>query len=127
MATDGCTWIFHFNENADQTVWDRMTSEEATLLLASYLSHPTHTDIPKSTLPANFHLMPPMTERLYPAEDLPGSKPRASGAWAYEGDQNAATHLIRNSLGGADRNKRGELLSITGKVTRYLRDDITVT
>jgi hypothetical protein len=46
--------------------------------------------------------------------------------WCFEGDNCAATHLIRNAL-SADKKKRAELLSITGKVRRWFRDDITVT
>jgi len=108
-------------------VWDSITSEEATLLVASYLKHPTHPDIPKAYLPQQFPLKPPPAERPYPAQDLPGTKSRADGTWAFEGDKNAATHLIRNSIAGGDRKERGELLSMTGKMTRWLRDDMTVT
>ena len=108
-------------------VWDRITSEEATLLIASHLSHKAHPDIPKSQLPTIFPLAPPPEHRMYPAEELPGSSNESKGAWVFEGDDNAATHLIRNSLAGADRKTRGELLSLTGNVTRRLRDDITVT
>lgn len=143
-----------------KAVWDRITSEESTLLVASYLSHPTHPEIHKSTLPVQFPLRssiysaspigPPhstpcfssspsdtpaanpspattASDHPYPAEPLPGSADRGVGTWVYEGDQNAATHLIRNSLGGGDRKGRNELLSLTGGVTRWLRDDITVT
>jgi pyruvate dehydrogenase phosphatase len=60
-------------------------------------------------------------------QDLPGTGDRAAGSWVYEGDENAATHLIRNSLAGGDRKLRGELLSMHGGVTRWMRDDITVT
>lgn len=45
----------------------------------------------------------------------------------YEGDANAATHLIRNSLAGGDVKTRAELVSLGGKVSRWMRDDITVT
>ncbi|RSH89527.1 hypothetical protein EHS25_002077 [Saitozyma podzolica] len=115
MATDG--------------LWDRITSEEATLLVASYLSHPNHPDIPKVAIPNIFPLQPPLPEsqRPYPVQDLPGTGDRAAGSWVYEGDENAATHLIRNSLAGGDRKLRGELLSMHGGVTRWMRDDITVT
>jgi len=110
-----------------RVVWDRITSEEATLLLASYMKHPVHPDIPKSYLPESFSLLAPALPRLYPTQDLPGTGERKEGTWVYEGDQNAATHLIRNSLAGGDRKLRGELLSLRGDVTRWLRDDITVT
>ncbi|KAK4684744.1 pyruvate dehydrogenase phosphatase, partial [Tremellales sp. Uapishka_1] len=115
MATDG--------------LWDRITSEESVLLLSSYLSHPTHPDISKASLPQQFQLTPPLPaeQRLYPAETLPGGGERNKGGWVYEGDVNAATHLIRNSLAGDDRDWRNKLLSTNGKVSRWLRDDVTVT
>ncbi|WRT63309.1 uncharacterized protein IL334_000214 [Kwoniella shivajii] len=110
MATDG--------------LWDRLTSEESVLLLASYLSHSTHPDIPKTQLPKLFPLVQPTEERPYPVQELP----QPTGAsWAYEGDSNAATHLIRNSLAGANRKNMAELLSMTGEVTREMRDDVTCT
>lgn len=112
-------------------MWDRITSEEATLLLASYLAHPTHPEIHKSQLPQHFPLKPypPNFERPYPAQDLPGSgsEERSTGTWAFEGDANAATHLIRNSLGGGNKQLRAEYLSLKAPVTRWLRDDVTVT
>ncbi|WVR03177.1 hypothetical protein IAU60_000168 [Kwoniella sp. DSM 27419] len=110
MATDG--------------LWDRLTSEEATLLVASYLAHPKHNDIAKTVLPKMLPLAETKGERPYPAQDLP--QPTDS-SWSFEGDSNAATHLIRNSLAGANRKNRAELLSMTGEVTRWMRDDITVT
>ncbi|WVQ72334.1 hypothetical protein IAR50_001885 [Cryptococcus sp. DSM 104548] len=111
MATDG--------------LWDRITSEEAALLTASYLSHPTRKPIPKTSLPKLFPLAPPLpkSEQLYPAQELP--QPEGE-TWVYEGDENAATHLIRNSLAGGDVKLRGELMSLSGKVSRWMRDDVTV-
>nr|XP_019048296.1 hypothetical protein I302_02066 [Kwoniella bestiolae CBS 10118]OCF27226.1 hypothetical protein I302_02066 [Kwoniella bestiolae CBS 10118] len=110
MATDG--------------LWDRLTSEESVLLLASYLSHPKHPDIPKTDLPNLYPLLPANGERPYPVQELP--QPRDE-SWAFEGDTNAATHLIRNSLAGANRKNRAELLSLNGKVSRWMRDDVTCT
>ncbi|WWC57705.1 uncharacterized protein I303_100239 [Kwoniella dejecticola CBS 10117] len=110
MATDG--------------LWDRLTSEESVLLMASYLSHPTHSDIQKTELPRLYPLNPPIEERPYPVQELP--QPTDS-SWAYEGDTNAATHLIRNSLAGANKKNRAELLSLNGKVSRWMRDDVTCT
>lgn len=115
---------------ATDGLWDRITSEESTLLLASYLAHPSHTPLPKSALPKRFPLAPPPpgAERPYPAQDLPApTGEAASDTWVYEGDENAATHLIRNSLAGGDVKTRGELVSLSGKVSRWMRDDITVT
>lgn len=42
-------------------------------------------------------------------------------------DENVATHLIRNALGGADREQLSMLLSIPAPQSRRYRDDLTVT
>jgi pyruvate dehydrogenase phosphatase len=46
-------------------------------------------------------------------------------------DRNAATHLIRNALGGSEygleHSKISQLLSLPQEVVRLFRDDITVT
>ena len=129
MATDGRKSLLHPLAQLliFLSVWDCLTSEEATLLVASHISHRTHSDIAKTDLPKKFRLLPQPKDRLYPAEDLPGTGQRSNGSWVFEGDDNAATHLIRNSIAGADRVRRGELLSLTGKITRRVRDDVTVT
>lgn len=105
-----------------------MTSEEATLLVASHLSHPTHSSITKKALQQSITLGPYAEgqERLHPVQDLPGTADRTEGAWVFEGDANAATHLIRNSLSGEGEVKRRELLSLKGPMAKCARDDITV-
>ncbi|KAL1406953.1 hypothetical protein Q8F55_006365 [Vanrija albida] len=110
---------------ATDGLWDRITSEEATVLMAAYLANAKRPDVGKVTLAEEIKVK--TTEpRPYPVEDLPGQGKRTDGQWAFEGDANAATHLIRNALGGGDRKLRGELLSLHGKVSRYMRDDMTV-
>jgi pyruvate dehydrogenase phosphatase len=42
-------------------------------------------------------------------------------------DNNAATHLVRNALGGADENKLRFLMALQPPNARRFRDDITVT
>jgi pyruvate dehydrogenase phosphatase len=106
-------------------VWDRITSEEAVLLTAAYLRHPSRDAVTKGDLPVQIPIKT-SDYRPYPVQDLPGSPSRRDGKWTFEGDSNVATHLIRNSLAGADLQKRGELLSLHGKVSRWMRDDITV-
>lgn len=107
-------------------MWDRITSEEAALLMAGYLEHPKHDPVAKTDLPNQINLVT-TAPRPYPVEDMPGQGKRAKGAWAFDGDVNAATHLSRNALGGANRKKFQELMSLYGKTTRYFRDDMTVT
>jgi len=52
LASDGCKC---FSEALGQPlikqliVWDRLSSEEAALLMSAHLAHPTHPDIPKVT------------------------------------------------------------------------------
>ncbi|KAK4684063.1 pyruvate dehydrogenase phosphatase, partial [Tremellales sp. Uapishka_1] len=110
---------------ATDGLWDRLSSEEATLLMAGYLAHPAHSDIPKTDMPKLFQLQPESDERPWPAEASPGMADKASGSWVFEGDTNACTHLIRNSLGGDDRELRRERLSLQGEAGRPARDDIT--
>lgn len=94
--------------------------------MASYISPPPTSALPKTSLPEQFHLLPPVEPRAFPAEPLPATTDKKkNGSWVY-GDKNAATHLIRNSLAGGDTEKRNELLSMHGEVTRWLRDDISV-
>ncbi|XP_044762762.1 pyruvate dehydrogenase [acetyl-transferring]-phosphatase 1, mitochondrial [Coccinella septempunctata] len=56
---------------------------------------------------------------------------RKEGMKTKPRDSNAATHLIRNALGGTDygidHNKLSQLLSLPDDVVRVFRDDITIT
>lgn len=109
---------------ATDGLWDCITSEEATLLVAGYLAHGKRDDISKSDLAKQIPLK--RTEPApYPVQDMPGVGARSRGQWVFEGDANAATHLIRNAIGEGDRKRRGELLSLHGKVSRWFRDDCT--
>lgn len=141
MATDGREPLY-FTRVRDLTlwsVWDRMSSEEATLLISAHVAHPHHPDVSKTTLPSLFPQAPPTADHPWPVQPLPGSTPEQQkeyvfkstsaenrGSWAFE-DTNAATHLIRNSLGGNDRDLRTKILSCKGDHSRQMRDDITAT
>jgi len=106
-----------------------ISSEEAAFLTSAYIAHPKHPDVTQQSLPSvvQFAGPPQESDRLYPAQPLPGTPSSTSGGWVFEGDTNAATHLIRNSLAGADRQARAELLSLKGDISRRKRDDVTVT
>ena len=135
-------------------VWDRMTSEEAVLLTAAYMKHKQcdlslgtmvvseHKNsgdgdgpnvlqdrlIPKTDLPNiqglqqtnRFH----SRDTTYPDEDLPGTADRIKGNWVFD-DSNAATHIIRNSVGDGDEMIRRQMMSAVGMGARNARDDIT--
>ncbi|WVQ64496.1 uncharacterized protein L199_002663 [Kwoniella botswanensis] len=59
----------------------------------------------------------PENEHPFPKEDL-----TVEGKWVYE-DNNAATHLIRNAIGGDDRELRRQFLSLRSPGVRSARDD----
>lgn len=71
--------------------------------------------------------MDPSEDRKFPVEALPGTPGRDEGEWVF-GDVNAATHLIRNALGGRgwDEDVRRKVLSMREGGTRVVRDDSTV-
>lgn len=104
-------------------VWERMTSEEATLLIAAQTA--TSGEVNKSALPQRFSFNEPSQDRPYPAEDLPGTTPlNSQGTWTFK-DDNSALHLIRNCLGPGDGFERRHLLSMRTPYVRAFRDDIT--
>jgi pyruvate dehydrogenase phosphatase len=99
-----------------------MTSEEATLLLTAYSDEPAAPakSITKSQLARKYHYLSPREPRPWPAEDLPGSREGdETDTWTF-GDENAALHLIRNSLGPGNTDERKWRLSAN---LRKYRDD----
>lgn len=109
-------------------VFDRVTSEEATLLMATYLEHEDHPPITiaKTDLPSRISLSDPPTERPWPAEPLPGTSGRDIGQWVFANDENAATHMIRNSLPGHGNPEVHRMaLSLRDSTARQFRDDMT--
>ncbi|WWC67048.1 uncharacterized protein I206_100955 [Kwoniella pini CBS 10737] len=106
---------------ATDGLWDRMTSEEASYLLASHFTHEIQQDVSKVDVMAYCpHTLPAMdNEHPYPKEEL-----NVHGKWVYE-DANAATHLIRNAIGGEDRELRRQLMSMKRPGARSVRDDTT--
>ncbi|OCF59968.1 hypothetical protein L486_02641 [Kwoniella mangroviensis CBS 10435] len=106
---------------ATDGLWDRVTSEEASHLVASHMMHEIHPDQSKLQVMASCpHTSPlPNNDHPFPKEDM-----RVEGRWVYE-DTNAATHLIKNALGGDDRELRRQFLSLRSPGARSARDDTT--
>jgi pyruvate dehydrogenase phosphatase len=136
LATDGCELLSPpyglrgRDYSRSQTVWDKLSSEEACLLAAAYYDRPVRDPIAKTHLPKEYPLVPPAegVKRPHPAEPLPGTMGvYAEGHWVFQGDDNAATHLIRNAMGRGDDWERQRMLSLTGPMARSCRDDTTVT
>ncbi|KAF8984791.1 hypothetical protein BGZ46_007028 [Entomortierella lignicola] len=131
MATDG--------------LWDKLTSDEVVQLVGDLLDGKTGHDemtlngedinlyrqqgrnaiqtSSSSTLNNNEQqkqeLIPPNVTANGPASQI--------RRFTYRDQANAATHLIRNALGGADDDKLAATLSIPSPMSRIYRDDITVT
>ncbi|WVW84270.1 hypothetical protein I302_106300 [Kwoniella bestiolae CBS 10118] len=110
---------------ATDGIWDRLTSEEAVLLTAAYRDEPSQGDVAKTDLAKKYPMMSPSEPRPFPAQDLPGMSTRTEGTWSFDGDADAGTHLIRNVLGGADREWRRQVLSMRELAARQMRDDLT--
>lgn len=117
-----------------------MTSEEAVILVAELLDNQIQGSvdaqgqgpgglIPKWILPFQSKFEDLMAsadkDRPYPADAMPGSEGRCKGSWVFK-DQNAATHLVRNSIGDGDEKLRRQMMSAVGDAgVREARDDVT--
>ncbi|WWC57904.1 uncharacterized protein I303_100439 [Kwoniella dejecticola CBS 10117] len=106
---------------ATDGLWDRVTSEEASYLLASHLIHDIHPDVPRNQIMVTCPHSPPAPGSDHPH---PQEEPRVDGQWVYE-DSNSATHLIRNAIGGEDRELRRQFMSMKKPGARSVRDDTT--
>ncbi|ODO01902.1 hypothetical protein L198_02631 [Cryptococcus wingfieldii CBS 7118] len=102
-------------------LFDRLTSEEVSHLLAGHHSNPKQDDVDKVVLPMLHPHYESLSENEHP---FPKEEMQTEGGWVFE-DKNAAIHLIRNSLGGADRELRRQFLSLRKPGVRQARDDIT--
>ncbi|WWC61165.1 uncharacterized protein I303_103745 [Kwoniella dejecticola CBS 10117] len=110
---------------ATDGIWERIASEEAVLLVAAYKHDPTQGEVSRMALAEKYPLMAPGEDRKFPIQDLPGTGSRAEGSWTFEGDADASTHLIRNVLGGSDKEWRRQVLSMRESASRQMRDDLT--
>ncbi|TDL15750.1 protein serine/threonine phosphatase 2C [Rickenella mellea] len=104
---------------ATDGLWDALSNEEAVGLVGAWLD-----DMNKKEHPIERNALP-----VGPGEE---DKTENYGGWHAKKlfmniDENAATHLIRNALGGADRDLTEALMSIGTPRSRYYMDDITVT
>ena len=126
MATDG--------------LWECLTNEEVIGLVGQWLDHhkkggnsagfSSWFSSSKSDLPVENHVSD--GRRIYGGDGQ--RTPIRQDQWQIEGgdnrfaveDKNAATHLIRNALGGKDSDMVCALLSLPSPYSRRYRDDLTV-
>ena len=125
MATDG--------------LWECLTNEEVIGLVGQWIDHQKSGSSgslsswfasSKSNLPVENHASDGKREGGSDGQRAPIRQDQ----WQVEGgdqrfvveDKNAATHLIRNALGGKDRDMVCALLSLPSPYSRRYRDDLTV-
>ena len=136
---------------ATDGLWEMLTNEEVVGLVGQWVEQQNKdakkssstawlTDWFKSaptTLPVEKGGNMDKTGRINKSNDPKGSmeKPIRQQQWALPNelngrfvveDKNAATHLVRNALGGKDRDMVCALLSLPSPYSRRYRDDLTV-
>ena len=89
-----------------------MSSDDAVRLTAAHLDRAQQPDIPRTD---SHQRMPLVDDRATTDQ---------SGTWVFQ-DDNAATHLIRNSVGNTTEERR-EIMSLQPPHCRSMRDDETV-
>lgn len=100
---------------ASDGLWDMMTPREAVKLVGEHMKGKVFFN-PLKLPQKNVHLGD-IDELLSHRKDSLKSKPK---------DRNAATHLIRHAL-GEEHSVSAQLLSLSSDISRYFRDDMTVT
>ncbi|EED23840.1 protein phophatase 2C family protein [Talaromyces stipitatus ATCC 10500] len=122
---------------ATDGLWEMLTNEEVVGLVGQWLetqrfaddgkrswlqglfgSEPKQLPVEKATETKTAGQRPPIRQQQY---EISGAAER----FVVE-DKNAATHLVRNAMGGKDRDMVSALLTLPSPYSRRYRDDITV-
>ncbi|KAF9580067.1 hypothetical protein BGW38_003434 [Lunasporangiospora selenospora] len=134
MATDGL-WDKLTTDEVIQLVGDLLdgkTGKETTILdREEILKYKAKLKETRKALAEKLGLPPPEDddddEELTPANMAPKGPGSQIRRFSFKDASNASTHLVRNALGGADEDRLAATLSIPSPMSRYYRDDITVT
>lgn len=103
---------------ASDGLWDHLSSEQAVRLVEMWLIARKEGTIGKTT-------RKPPTVGKVTTKILYGDERMKDEDFTVE-DNNVATHLVRNALGGADTEKLCGLVGVQPPLAREVRDDITV-
>ncbi|KAH8697155.1 phophatase 2C family protein [Talaromyces proteolyticus] len=124
LATDGL-WEMLSNEEVVGLVGQWIENQKSgtsdgnrAWLQSWFSSEAKQLPVEKSTEPKGEGQRPPIRQQQY---DIPGAAQR----FVVE-DKNAATHLVRNAMGGKDKDMVSALLTLPSPYSRRYRDDITV-
>lgn len=125
MATDG--------------LWEMLTNEEVVGLVGQWLETQASTSAKtptngwlqswfssqKHSLPIEHHDQGDASGQRAPVRQQQWGIPSGEQRFVVE-DKNAATHLVRNALGGKDKDMLSALLTLPAPYSRRYRDDLTV-
>ncbi|KAK4691562.1 pyruvate dehydrogenase phosphatase, partial [Lecanoromycetidae sp. Uapishka_2] len=116
---------------ASDGLWDNLTNEQAVDLVGLWLEthKPSAPIAPADLAQAPTSLVPEQGQSSVGSEEE-----NRNYAWTKQAkeanfvvkDDNAATHLVRNALGGKDEDMLRGLLTVSSPVSRKMRDDISV-
>ncbi len=112
---------------ATDGLWDELSSSDVVALVGGHLAGLKGV-VTKTTLAQTVH----ETKGVMGVDGKSTSvlekkqQRRRNGEWAFV-DAHIGTHLIRNALGGADRDSLSKKISIPPGMARNFRDDLTVT
>lgn len=115
---------------ASDGLWDHLTSEQAVELVSRWLkTHDVTKDTPAPDLAQASSAIPvhEILNRRNPNPDMAYTNSQAGDEKHFVViDDNAATHLTRNALGGSNEDMLCGLLTVQPPYSRHVRDDITV-
>jgi pyruvate dehydrogenase phosphatase len=103
---------------ASDGLWDHLSNEQAVKLVEMWLVAQKEGTIGKTA-------RRPQAVGKVTTKTLYGDERMKDKDFTVE-DQNVATHLVRNALGGADTEKLCGLVGVQPPLAREVRDDITV-
>lgn len=112
---------------ATDGLWDELSSTDVVALVGGHISGIRSPSVAPSTIPVRETSGAAGVEGKDAIKRLKmAGKEENMKKWAFV-DDNVSSHLIRNALGGADKEKLAYRASIPSGVARRFRDDITVT
>jgi pyruvate dehydrogenase phosphatase len=130
MATDGL-WEMLTNEEVVGLVGQwletqaSLTSSNAKSTTSGWLSS-WFSSQKASTLPIEHHDQGDSSGQRAPVRQQQWGIPTGKDTRFVVEDKNAATHLVRNALGGKDKDMLSALLTLPSPYSRRYRDDLTV-
>ncbi|MCJ1385132.1 hypothetical protein MMC17_008251 [Xylographa soralifera] len=109
---------------ASDGLWNRMKSEQAVLLVGKWLDKKVEPKNSKEEAPKQTTYLQKVGSDVPLRSQMTSWEVHAESIIVV--DDNAATHLARNALGGADEELFRGMLTFRPPFSRNLRDDITV-